>query len=64
MPKKTPKAKGEAPEKQATLVKLSELSKTEIAKVNFDDLWLMRPEKTALPARPRRYCGCRGVCLV
>ncbi|MBI3379011.1 MAG: hypothetical protein HY035_11520 [Nitrospirae bacterium] len=48
------------------LVKLSELSKAELAKINLDDLWIMKPDPEMakkLKARAR-YCGCRNVCLV
>jgi hypothetical protein len=51
-------------EKRGTLVKLSSLAKTELTRVSFDDLWIMKPE-TALRARPTRsYCSCRSVCIV
>lgn len=47
------------------LIKLSSLSKAEIAKTNFDDLWVMKPEPEMAAKKPRpRYCGCRNVCLV
>lgn len=49
------------------LVKLSELSKAELAKINLDDLWIMRPERKTAgkpPTARGRYCGCRNVCIV
>lgn len=54
------------PKEGVKLVKLSALSKTELAKINLDDLWIMKPApKMAQKPRVRvRYCGCRNVCLV
>jgi hypothetical protein len=50
--------------KQGTLVKLNSLAKAELARVNLDDLWIMKPG-TALRARAgRSYCSCRSVCIV
>jgi len=46
------------------LVKLSELSKAELAKINLDDLWIMRPKKKTageLQTAHGRYCGCEDV---
>ena len=45
------------------LVKLNSLSKAEIAKINFDEIWLMKPSAGVKKAKVR-YCRCRNVCIV
>lgn len=45
------------------LVKVSALSKTEIAKLNFKDLWIMKPPKGKEKLAKASLCGCRSVCL-
>jgi hypothetical protein len=43
------------------LVKLSNLSKHELSRINIDNLWIIRPieENAKLMVR---QCGCKGVC--
>lgn len=48
---------------EVKLKKLSSLTKADLAKVNLDELWVMKPSKQAAKLRAR-YCGCRNVCLV
>ncbi len=50
-------------QKGTRLIKLSSLSRAEIAKINFADLWIMKPAAKMMPGRRARYCGCRNVCL-
>ncbi len=45
------------------LVKVSALSKTEIEKLNFKDLWIMKPPKGKDKLPKASLCGCRSVCL-
>lgn len=61
------KSSKKVPAKKAgKLVQLSSLSKSEIAKVNLNNLWLMKPGPAVVQGRmPRaRYCRCRNVCIV
>jgi hypothetical protein len=65
--KKTSKTgKKELTKQGIKLVKLSTLSKAELAKINLDDLWIMKPELEVGKKPPVRasYCSCRNVCLV
>jgi len=61
MARKTGKSKEH--KQNIKLVRLTSLSKSELSKMNFQDLWLMKP---ALPgsAAKIRYCRCRSVCYV
>jgi hypothetical protein len=65
--KKSAVKKGIPPKQGIKLVKLSSLPKAEIAKINIDSLWIMKPPAAMMaPIRTKkaRYCGCRNVCLV
>ncbi len=63
--KKTTEAKKKTlpPKQGIKIVKAHTLSPTQLRKLSFDDLWVMRPSKDIAGVRAR-YCGCRNVCLV
>lgn len=61
MPQRKESVKKELAKKRLKLIKLSALSKAELAKINVDDLWIIRPEPGAKVTRSL-YCGCRNVC--
>lgn len=66
--RKKPTTKKAIPPKQGIkLVKLSSLPRAEIAKINIDSLWIMKPPAAMMApirAKRARYCGCRNVCIV
>ncbi len=66
--RKKPEKKKVAVKQGVKLIKVNSLTRAELASLNFDELWIMKPRPEMLKRprpRPRpRYCGCRNVCLV
>lgn len=49
-------------EREIRFVKINKLSKADLAKINMNDLWVIKCPGIK-PSVKIRLCGCRSVCL-